>query len=253
MNPDIESIERATLTAFPPQAMEEVEGWLLGLDPGTVGRAHSGAPLQHSAPDRAAVAAIEARYVEFGLSPVFRIPIDSRFDGVRDELTKRGFVSTQPTQVQIGTARAMAQLPCSLAAGASLSLSLTAAPNEAWVSVFLNEGFDPADGASRTQILARARHAVFATIDVAGRAAAAGAASFSHGWASVHGMRTAPGHTGLGLASRILCAFADEAQARGFEPVFLQVEAANTRARLLYGRAGFSLAWTYEYWRKPSR
>jgi N-acetylglutamate synthase len=251
MNPDIESIERATLTAFPPQAMEEVEGWLLGLDPGTVGRAHSAVPLQHRAPDRAAVAAIEARYVEFGLSPVFRIPIDSRFEGVRDELTKRGFVATQPTQVLVGTARAMAQLPCGLATGARLSLK--AAPDEAWVSVFLNEGFDRADGASRTQILARSRHAVFATIYVKGRAVAAGAASFSYGWASVHGMRTVPGHTGLGLASCILCAFAGEAQERGLEPVFLQVEAANTRARLLYGRAGFSLAWTYEYWRQPSR
>jgi N-acetylglutamate synthase len=239
------------MDAFPPQAVEEFPGWLLGLDPGTVGRAHSAAPLQHTEPDRAAVAAIEARYVEFGLSPVFRIPIDSRFDGVRDELTKRGFVAIQPTQVQVGTARAMAQLPGGLAAGASLSL--TAAPDEAWVSVFLNEGFDPADGASRTQILARARQAVFATIYVAGRAVAAGAASFSHGWASVHGMRTVPGHTGLGLASCILRAFAGEAQARGFEPIFLQVEAANSRARLLYGRAGFSLAWTYEYWRKPAR
>jgi N-acetylglutamate synthase len=251
MNPDVESIERATLDAFPPLAVEEFPGWLLGLDSGTVGRAHSAAPLQHSAPDRAAVAAIEARYVELGLRPVFRIPMDGRFDGVRDELTKRGFVATQPTQVQVGTARAMAQLPGGHAASASLNL--TAAPDEAWVSVFLNEGFDPADGASRTQILARARHAMFATIYVAGRAVGAGATSFSHGWASVHGMRTVPGHTGLGLASCILCAFAGEAQARGFEPVFLQVEAANTRARLLYGRAGFSLAWTYQYWRKPAR
>jgi N-acetylglutamate synthase len=251
MNADVESIERATLDAFPPLAVEELSGWLLGLDPGTVGRAHSAAPLQHSAPDRAVVAAIEARYVESGLRPVFRIPIDSRFEGVRDELTKRGFVATQPTQVQVGVARAMGQLPCSLAAG--VRLSLTAAPDEAWVSVFLNEGFDPADGASRTQILSRARQAVFATIYVAGRAVAAGAASFSHGWASVHGMRTVPGHTGQGLASCILSAFAAEAQTRGLEPVFLQVEAANTRAQLLYGRAGFSLAWTYEYWRKPAR
>jgi ribosomal protein S18 acetylase RimI-like enzyme len=251
MNPDVESIERATLDAFPPLAMEEIPAWLLGLDPGKVGRAHSAAPLLHTAPDSAAVAAIEARYAAFRLSPVFRIPIDNRFEGVRDELTERGFVATQATQVQVGTARAMAQLPGSLIAGASLIL--TAAPDEAWVSVFLSEGFDPVDGASRTQILARARQAVFATVYVEGLAVAAGAASFSHGWASVHGMRTVPGHTGLGLASRILCAFAGEAQARGFEPVFLQVEAANTRARLLYGRAGFSMAWTYEYWRKPAR
>ena len=250
MNPDVESIERATQDAFPPLATEELPGWLLGLDPGKVGRAHSAAPLQHTEPDRAAVASIEGRFMEFELSPVFRIPTDSRFKGVRDELTKRGFVAKQPTQVQVGTARAMAQLPRGLGAGASVNL--TAAPNQAWMSVFLNEGFDPVDGASRTQILARARQAAFATVYVEGQAVAAGAASFSHGWASVHGMRTVPGHSGLGLASRILCAFASEAQARGFEPVFLQVEAANTRARLLYGRAGFSLAWTYEYWRKPA-
>ena len=63
LNIDVESIERATQDAFPPLAMEELPGWLLGLDPGKVGRAHSAAPLQHTEPDRAAVAAIEGRLV----------------------------------------------------------------------------------------------------------------------------------------------------------------------------------------------
>lgn len=248
MDFEIESIERATLAAITPLAMEELPGWLLGLDPGKVGRAHSATPLQHTAPDRAMVAAVDARYAEYGLSPVFRIPVGRSFDGVRDELTQRGFVANQPTQVQVGSARATGQLPSVVRVGASVNLKL--APDEAWASVFLHEGFDPVDGASRTQILARARHAVFATVYVEGRAVAAGAASFSHGWASVHGMRTAPSHGSQGLASRILSAFAREAQARGFEQVFLQVEAANTRAHNLYRRAGFAVAWTYEYWRR---
>ena len=74
--------------------------------------------------------------------------------------------------------------------------------------------------------------------------------SFSHGWASIHGMRTALSHRGQGLAGSILGALAHEAQVRQIDPVFLQVDAANMSALALYRRAGFTTAWTYEYWRK---
>jgi len=46
---DIEAIERATLAAVAPERIEALSGWLLPLDPGTVGRAHSAVPLHHGA------------------------------------------------------------------------------------------------------------------------------------------------------------------------------------------------------------
>ena len=240
----IEAIERATLAAVAPATVEELRGWLLGLDPGTVGRAHSAVPLRHAEPDGEVLAAIELRYAAHGLSPVFRLPLATGFEPLRAALARRAYAPVQPTQVQVGTARAMAQQFSR--AGADLA----AAPDEAWASVFLGEGFDPVDGANRVRLLSRAKEAVFASVRVNGRVVAAGVGSFSHGWASIHGMRTALGHRSQGLASSILGALAHEAQARDIQQVFLQVDAANTQAQALYRRAGFMTAWTYEYWRK---
>jgi ribosomal protein S18 acetylase RimI-like enzyme len=123
-------------------------------------------------------------------------------------------------------------------------------PDQGWAAVFLGEGFDPADGASRVKILSRAAGTLFASVRQEGRTVAAGAASFAHGWASVHGMRTALAYRGHGFAGRVLATLAARAQAHGYERMFLQVTADSTPALALYRRAGFELAWTYAYWRK---
>lgn len=83
-----------------------------------------------------------------------------------------------------------------------------------------------------------------------GRTVAAGAMAFGHGWASVHGMRTDLARRGRGLAGRVLAGLAQAALARGFERVFLQVEARNLPAQSLYRRAGFETQWQYRYWQR---
>jgi len=80
-----------------------------------------------------------------------------------------------------------------------------------------------------------------------GRTAAVGVVSFGHGWAGVHGMRTALDRRGAGFASRLLALFGAAARARQIHRVFLQVEEANP-AQALYRRAGFETAWRYHYW-----
>ena len=116
--------------------------------------------------------------------------------------------------------------------------------------MFLGEGFDPVDGASRVRTLSRAAGTLFASLKQDGRTVAAGAAAFGHGWASVHGMRTAQACRGQGLAARVLASLAAAALSRGYPRMFLQVEANNPPAQALYRRAGFEPAWTYTYWRQ---
>jgi ribosomal protein S18 acetylase RimI-like enzyme len=245
---DIEAIERATLDAVPPQAMENVGGWLLGLDAGTVGRAHSAVPLRHDGElaDAGAVALIESRYAAHSLRAVFRVPVLPAFGSVHAELAQRGYVQTKPTCTFTGTVDGMRALQTQQQAQAEAEF--LAAPDDAWRALFLGEGVDPADGASRVQILGRARHAAFARVRLAGDTVAAGMGSYSQGWASIHGMRTLAPHRGKGLASSILMALAAEAQGRGIARVFLQVERSNTGAQALYARAGFAYAWDYAYW-----
>lgn len=243
---DVEAIERATLDAVPPEQTVALDGWLLGLDRGTVGRAHSAVPLSHAACDAAVRPAVEAVYARHGLRPVWRVPELAAFDALRAALQHTGYIVRQPTCVFTGGASA---------AGARRDaggVTLLAAPDAAWRAVFLGEGFDPVDGASRVQILSRARHAVFACVRVDGQTVAAGMGSYSQGWGSVHGMRTLAPYRGQGMARRILAALAQQAQARGIDRLFLQVDRANTGAQSLYRRAGFVPAWDYAYWARPA-
>ncbi|MBS0338880.1 MAG: GNAT family N-acetyltransferase [Proteobacteria bacterium] len=248
---DIEAIERATLDAVAPQRVEalEDEAWLLPMDPGTIRRARSAVPLRHEAPRGAParlLERIEARYAAHGHPSQLRVADLRCFDELRTAMTQRGYQPGKPTQTQTGTSRAM------LVPGAGAPADVDAAPDAAWAQVFLGPGFDPVDGAGRVQALSRASSNLFASVRESGSTLAAGAISFSQGWASVHGMRTVQSARGRGLARRVLAGLAQAALQRGFERVFLQVETDNQAALALYLRAGFTPAWTYRSWQSPS-
>jgi len=241
---DIGAIERATLAAVAPRAVAEIDGWLVALEPGTIGRAKSAVPLRHDL-GPAALDAIEAVFAEHGLKPTFRLADVPGLEAVRAELTRRGYVSEQPTLVKVGSAAAM------IAAARGAPAEVAEAPGDGWAQVFTGEGFDPADGANRVAALTRSPDAVYGGVREDGRTIAVGVVAFGHGWASLHGMRTALGRRGEGLAGRVLAGLAGAAQARGTDRMFLQVEEANTGARSLYRGFGFRAAWRYVYWSKP--
>ncbi len=242
---DIASLERATLDAVAPPSTHEMEGWLLPFDNSTIGRAKSAVPLRHSHINAQDVATIEALYAERGLPAAYRVADVTGLANVHTELARRGYRAQQPTLVQVGSVQAMRALCHDLPARVSAS------PEAAWSSVYLAEGFDPVDGAHRVQALSRSPHIVYACVEGGGLSVAAGTAAFSQGWCSIHGMRTLPAQRGRGLAARVLAGLADAATDRALERVFLQVEEGNAPALALYGRAGFTTAWRYHYWRKP--
>ena len=255
---DPQDIERATLAAVSPDAQTELDGWLLGFDVGTITRAKSAAPLHHPAPDAVmdaeqsahCIQAIEHQYslrslgAGAGSQAMFRLPDLPCFALFREQLARRGYTAIKPTWVQVAPVHNLLDLTQTPAA------EVDAVPDGAWSQLFLGEGFDPVDGACRIRNLTRSGANVYASLREGGQTWAGGAASFSHGWASVHGMRTHARYRGQGLAGRVLKALAQAAQQRGLQQVFLQVEANNPAAQALYRRAGFSTAWTYRYWCK---
>lgn len=244
MTLDVRSLELATLAAVPPQELLDHDGWLMAIDGGTVGRAHSAVPAEHDGVKAGAVEQIEAAYAARGRSAVFRVPVLPRFDGLRSELTSRGYRAEQPTLTMIGTTGGLESLD------ACTGVELAPSPGDDWAQVFLGEGFDPVDGASRLGILRRGRQSVFAAVRAGGRVVAVGAAGLAQGWCGIHGMRTLPAWRGRGFAGAILSRLGREAQARGIGRAFLQVEKRNEGAQRMYQRAGFEPAWTYEYWRR---
>ncbi|MDO8699830.1 MAG: GNAT family N-acetyltransferase [Rhodoferax sp.] len=251
---DIASLERATLDAVAPQAVEALHGWLLPFDHSTIGRAKSAVPLSHTyavSENQAGIHAsqlqnIEARYAAHDLPAAFRVADLPGLAALHTALRQRHYRAQQPTLVQIASA---AHLRQTLAASGITPAPVFNQPVAEWAAVYLAEGFDPVDGAHRVQALSRSTCVVYACMMQAGRPMAAGTAAFSQGWGSIHGMRTIPVERGRGLASSVLLGLADAAIARGLDRVFLQVEEDNTSARGLYERIGFSTAWRYHYWR----
>lgn len=240
---DIADLERATVQAVAPECVEALPGWLLPMDHGTVGRARSAVPLNHGTPSPQDLTAIVARYEARGFNPAFRLPELPAFEPMARALVARGWQRRQPTLTQ--TARVADLLALPDAGGATLADR----PDAAWTAMYLGEGLDPVDGASRSAALARAAGTRFASVVEGGQTLACGAASLSHGWLGVHGMRTAAAARGRGLAARVLRAMAAEAQRQGIERAFLQVDAGNAAALSLYRRAAFRTAWTYAYYR----
>ncbi len=242
---DIEAIERATIVGVSPAELEPLDDWLLPYDAGTIGRAHSAVPLQHDHCDPSAIAEIESRYRARGLRPSFRLADVATFDPLRDELRRRGYREKQATLVQSATCEAM------LRAARDAPAETAPAPDVSWAATFSGEGFDPVDAAHRTGAFARAPGVLFASVRENARAVAVGVAALAHGWAGVHGMRTARARRGEGLAGRVLAGLAVAALERGVSKAFLQVQEDNAPARALYRRAGFATLWRYAYWQQP--
>lgn len=237
---EVEGLERSIVAAVAPPDVAEIGGWLAPFDDGTIGRARSAVPLRHDLGPEA-LDALEAAYRARNLAPAFRIADAPGLEAVRAELARRGYAPKQPTIMKTGDV-------ARLAAFSDPPADVLAAPDEAWAAVFLGQGFDPADGAHRVQALSRSPGAAFGAARADGKTVAVGVASFGHGWAGIHGMRTALDRRGEGHAGRVLTALGREMQVRGLGRVFLQVEEANP-ARSLYRKAGFQPAWRYWYWR----
>jgi GNAT superfamily N-acetyltransferase len=241
---EIEAIERATIAAVAHDAHEVIGPWILGLRPGSIGRAHSAAPLAHTlVRDDGLIARIEAAYRARAMSPVFRLPEVDGLSSHAAALAARGYVPTQPTQVM------GANLAKVAAVADPGQVVLLARPDEAWALVFLGEGFDLEDGAQRVAVLSASPGAAFAAIRDEAGTHAVGVLSLAEGWASLHGMRTRRDRRGQGLAGQVVSRLAQAALERGASRAFLQVETGNAPALALYARAGFAPLWRYQYWR----
>jgi ribosomal protein S18 acetylase RimI-like enzyme len=244
MQIDVESLERATLDAVAPPEVVEVEGWLLPMDRSTIGRAISAVPARHRNLSPLDIDAIEGLYQSRELRPQFRLADVAECSNIQSALKAKGYQPVQPTLVQVatgGTSVGSKPLP---------DVTVRQEPSEKWKSVYLASGFDPIDGQNRVNALSRSKFVRYAHIVENGITVAGGTASYSQGWAGLHGMRTLPEARGRGLATKVIQALLRDIAFEGKQQIYLQVEEPNVAAVSLYQRLGFSTAWRYHYWKK---
>jgi ribosomal protein S18 acetylase RimI-like enzyme len=254
-------IEAATFDAVPPLSLVSLGPWLVGLDPGTVSRAHSAAPVRLEPILIDTLPEVHSLYRGASLTPCLRLPDLPRLEPLRQHLQSLGYQASAATWVQHADCTTVLMHlggPDMASTGVMtdprrmshpVQLRVEETADDAWCELFLGDGFDPVDGASRTTILRRARHARYASVVSEGQVVAVGMGSYSQGWASIHGMRTHPTWRGQGLARALIGELVRRAVNLRLPRVFLQVEASNAAAHQLYCRIGFENLWTYRYWR----
>ena len=237
---DIDILERSVVGAVAPPKILEIDGWLVPLDDGPIGRARSAVPLSHDVGPAAVGKVVEA-FRDHGVAPGFRLAEVPALDPIRDAVARHGLTGRQPTVMKAGDVSR-------LAAVSDAPARLLARPDAAWEGVFLGDGFDPEEGARRIQNLGRSPAGLYGAAGEGGATEAVGVCTVCHGWGGIHGMRTAPAHRGKGHAAAILGAFGRALAEQGVADIVLQVEEPNP-ARRIYRRAGFEVLWTYRYWR----
>jgi GNAT superfamily N-acetyltransferase len=240
--PDPSELEPITARAWPAARQHHLGDWTLYATDGHSLRINScwvagdpGLGLE------AALDEVEAWYEGQGRTAIFKCPYGAASDDpLAKALMDRGYVCGKETLVMTGPVE-----EASVDGEVSVSSDLDAV----FGAVFAATATDPADSAERLAALGRiAEPRFFARLEVDGQPAAIGASAVEGDWAGIFGMRTTPSHRRQGYAARILSTLLAKARQAGARRAYLQVEAANVGAIPIYQRAGFEVAYRYDYW-----
>ena len=240
----VQRLERATLDAVAPQRVQVLGNWLLAFDP------------PPSAAPRGAVPCATKAWTA-GISP--SSPNATATRACHPLLRVADLPALQPVHAALPRARPTPRNPpwCRWLNWRMYSVCTRCNrvsfpdPSPDAGQCHTAPGFDPVDGAYRRAALSRSPFRGVCPRASGYQALAAGTASLSQGWASIHGMRT------VSMPARAVAAWQrhfggtdpPRARAGGMSEVFLQVEENNLQEQSLYRRAGFVTAWRYHHWR----
>lgn len=253
----LEGLERAAAQHWQPPEQEQLGEWLLRAAQGFTGRANSALPLgDPGLPLPAAAAAVTRWYRRRGLPPMIAVPLglppDQTAGGHRldDFLAERSWVlRSSPAFVMTADIRDIPSPP------PDTVVQLDPEPDPGWLALYRYRGQD-LPPIARTLLLSAPWQA-FASVRPAGPpdgrpagqavAVAVGRVSVAGSWGAITAVEVDAARRRQGLGAAITCALAAAAARRGARRILLQVEAANTPARALYGRCGFRDAHRYHY------
>jgi N-acetylglutamate synthase len=249
----MDDLERIMVDGWPPLERSGLGGWLLRASAGFTGRANSVLPLGNpGVPLSEAVDHCERWYDERGLRHLFALFGPAGFavaeDPLARELLGRGYEPSDHTAVLTTATRALSpEVPHP--SGARVRLESAPSPQwwDAWAALDGRIDHPNTTAAAARAVLTGSPDQVFASLEVDGAVAGVARAAFAQAWGGVSALHVAPEHRRTGVAVQLMGALADASRARGIRSVYLQVVQANSPARSLFERLGFSTHHEYRY------
>jgi N-acetylglutamate synthase len=234
---DIETVrgcEERLVNVWPAVSTLLMEGWVVRIAHGYSGRANSASavvPGARMSPDL--LDTIEKLYRDAGLKPSVRItPLAD--PGVEPLLMQRGYRIKDECRI----------LPLDRYRGvrADPRVRIEGAPSRRWLAgVSSNQA---PSKRSADHLLAIVGHlrvpAVFATLEIDGKAAGFGMCAIDRGWAELGSIMLDGAFRGRGLGRATVDALLAWAAREGASNAFLQVDQTNTVACKLYASQGFT-------------
>jgi len=227
-----------------------MHGWLVRSNGGTTRRANSALAFagdetwdEHRL--GAAIREVEVFYIERDQRPIVSASTASAPPLLAEFLLKQGWTQSALTDVMRGSVR---HEPTTDAAS-NHAVTVSTVLDDIWFDLFWSTTTrtDVEQDAYRI-LIGGGDNSVFAMVPGAG----VGQAAIVEGVGVVQCMATVEAERGKGVAGAILHSLATELRRRKVAEMELAVMRANTGARRLYERAGFTAAHTYSYLAAPA-
>lgn len=243
-----------------PVEVVDVDGWEVGLSAGFTRRANSVVARRTPRDVASALGRVEAEYAHRGLPSVVRVCADSRPSGLDAALALRGYRVMAPTSVMVASTSAASTTAASTTAPGALASTSDApaarrrvvtapAPDLSWLTGWLEVkvstgGSVDLDVAAR---ILQGSEALYLTMVDDDGVAGVLRAALSGSWVGLSCLMVSPRARRQGIARALTYAALEQAQDKGCDRVFLQVESSNTGAAELYRALGFVVADQYHY------
>lgn len=233
-------VESAT---WPPLRVVDVDGWRVGLSGGVTRRASSTLALGDVTDLGGTLDRVEELYREDGAPAVVRVGDPENPAALTAALDARGYQVASVTEV---LAR---DLPVDdVAPPAVLDVRVAAAPDDAWLDLWLGGKGGAREPSAR--IVAGARAHYLTAADVDGDVAVIRAA-YADDWVALSCLQVVPRARRRGLGRALTLRALALAGEHGARRAFLQVETGNSAAVRLYDALGFRPAHRYAYRVQP--
>lgn len=246
---DIRFLEELAMRAWPPEEVDEVDGWRLRWHRVASRRVNSVWPNAWGGkmPLALKLQRVEAFYFLRGQPVCYQICPAALPAGLDQVLEARGFEKKTETAVQVAKTS-----PREAVSGREQPIEVTIFETltQKWV-----EGYCLAQGETLAQVPARwdalsriEQRVVYAMVRAEnGEPAAVGRGVLDQDWLGIFGMATGAEFRRKGYARAILSALSGWAYEHGAQNMYLQVMENNPGAKALYGQMGFTTKYHYHY------